>query len=101
MLQGGVEGTTFAAVNTDVQASIARSPPLKVLLGPKPAKRLGAGVNPYTARWTALEDRDTIAALVKDAQTVIIVAGTGGGTPELELTEQDQADIEAFMMLLD
>jgi len=80
MLQGGVEGITCAAVNTDVQALHHTLAPLKVPLGPKFTKGLGAGANPRIAKLAAFEDPATIAALVRDAETVIIVAGMGGGT---------------------
>jgi cell division protein FtsZ len=68
------------AANTDAQALAANRAPIKLQLGSKLTKGLGAGANPETGRKAALEDVELIREALKDSDMVFITAGLGGGT---------------------
>lgn len=80
MIACKIQGVEFITANTDAQALRANKAPTKVQLGGQLTKGLGAGANPETGRQAALEDRERIADLLKDADMVFIAAGMGGGT---------------------
>ena len=80
MIQSHVEGVDFITANTDAQALKANRAPLKLQLGPKLTKGLGAGANPEIGREAALEDRARLAEVLAGADMVFIAAGMGGGT---------------------
>jgi cell division protein FtsZ len=80
MIQSGVEGVDFICANTDAQALRNSLAPLKVQLGGKLTKGLGAGANPEMGREAAQEDRARIAEILQGADMVFIAAGLGGGT---------------------
>jgi cell division protein FtsZ len=80
MIASGVSGVDFIVANTDAQALKANHAPMKVQLGGKLTKGLGAGANPEIGREAALEDRARIAELLEGADMVFIAAGLGGGT---------------------
>lgn len=80
MIASGVAGVDFIVANTDAQALKANSAPMKVQLGGKLTKGLGAGANPEIGREAALEDRARLAELLEGADMVFIAAGLGGGT---------------------
>ena len=77
MIEAGVEGVEFVAVNTDVQDLRKCKAPEKVQIG---NRGLGAGSNPQIAAQAANEDRDKLQALVEGADMIFITAGLGGGT---------------------
>jgi cell division protein FtsZ len=80
MIEAGVEGVDFIAVNTDVQ-SLQSSLAQEVLhIGPQLTRGLGAGANPELGRQSALEEYDNLKALIKGADMVFITCGSGGGT---------------------
>jgi cell division protein FtsZ len=80
MIQFGVRGVEFIAINTDLQA-LGRCDAQKHLhIGEKLTRGLGAGGNPSTGEKAAVESADQIADLVRDADMVFIAAGMGGGT---------------------
>ncbi len=80
MIEAGLTGVEFHAVNTDAQA-LKQSRAHQVLaIGSELTRGLGAGGNPAVGREAAEEDRDLIARLVDGADMVFVTAGMGGGT---------------------
>ena len=80
MIEAGIEGVEFIAANTDMQALRLCHAPLKVQLGSKLTKGLGAGANPEIGRQAALEDTEKLIELLEGADMVFVTAGLGGGT---------------------
>ena len=80
MIQSGMTGVDFVAVNTDAQDLERSLAPRRFQLGGQLTKGLGAGADPEVGREAALEDRDRLAELVVGADMVFITAGMGGGT---------------------
>ena len=80
MVEEGLDGVEFYAMNTDVQALSACQVPNKLQLGAKITKGLGAGSNPEIGRQAALENTDRIVELLQGADMVFVTAGLGGGT---------------------
>ncbi|WP_044619946.1 cell division protein FtsZ [Gynuella sunshinyii] len=80
MLNSSIEGVEFICANTDAQALKSLEARTAVQLGGTITRGLGAGANPEIGRQSALEDRDRIAEVLKDADMVFITAGMGGGT---------------------
>ncbi|HMD96730.1 MAG TPA: cell division protein FtsZ [Terriglobia bacterium] len=80
MIAAKVEGVQFMVANTDVQALEASLAPLKIQLGAKLTKGLGAGANPEIGRRAALEDTEKIVDALEGADMVFVTTGLGGGT---------------------
>lgn len=80
MIQSHVEGVDFICANTDAQALRNSQAPMKVQIGAKLTKGLGAGANPEIGREAAQEDRARLAEILDGADMVFIAAGLGGGT---------------------
>ncbi len=80
MIRAKVEGVEFVAANTDLQALELSAAPLKLQLGAKLTKGLGAGANPEIGRKAALEDTEKIIEALEGADMIFITAGLGGGT---------------------
>ncbi len=80
MVEAGLQGVEFVAVNTDVQSLNANKAGVKVQIGTKLTRGLGAGANPEVGRQAALEDAERIAEQLKGADMVFITCGLGGGT---------------------
>src|SRR5213593_394032 len=80
MIATGLAGVDFIAVNTDMQALKASRAPLKVQIGAKLTKGLGAGANPDIGRQAALEDTEQLIELLEGADMVFVTTGLGGGT---------------------
>jgi cell division protein FtsZ len=80
MIRAKVEGVEFIAANTDMQALKMSHAPVKLQLGAKLTKGLGAGANPEIGRKAALEDTEKIIEALEGADMVFITAGLGGGT---------------------
>ena len=80
MIAADVKGVDFLAANTDAQALQACAAPVKIQLGAKLTKGLGAGANPEIGRQAALEDTDKIIEALDGADMVFVTAGLGGGT---------------------
>ncbi len=80
MIRAKVEGVEFIAANTDLQALELSAAPLKLQLGAKLTKGLGAGANPEIGRKAALEDTEKIIEALEGADMIFITAGLGGGT---------------------
>jgi len=80
MIAAGVTGVDFLVANTDAQALRASNAPVKIQLGVKLTKGLGAGANPEIGRRAALEDTDKVIDALEGADMVFVTAGLGGGT---------------------
>jgi len=80
MIQFGLEGVEFIAVNTDAQALNANNAPTKIPIGQAVTKGLGAGADPERGRKSALEDVNRLKEALVGADMVFITAGMGGGT---------------------
>src|ERR1700686_1453641 len=80
MIRAKVEGHAFIAANTDLQALKLSQAPVKLQLGEKLTKGLGAGANPEVGRKAAREDTEKILEALDGAVMVFVTAGLGGGT---------------------
>jgi cell division protein FtsZ len=80
MIRAKVEGVEFVGANTDLQALKLSQAPVKLQLGAKLTKGLGAGANPETGRKAALEDTEKIIEALEGADMIFLTAGLGGGT---------------------
>ncbi len=80
MIASHIDGVEFFTANTDAQALRTSRAPMKIQLGSKLTKGLGAGASPDVGREAALEDRTRLAELLEGADMVFIAAGLGGGT---------------------
>jgi cell division protein FtsZ len=80
MIAAKVEGVEFLVANTDLQALKCSQAPVKIQLGSKLTKGLGAGANPDIGRRAALEDTEKVIEALEGADMVFITAGLGGGT---------------------
>jgi cell division protein FtsZ len=80
MIAAKVEGVEFMVANTDLQALEASQAPIKIQLGAKLTKGLGAGANPEIGRRAALEDTEKIIDALEGADMVFVTSGLGGGT---------------------
>ena len=80
MIEEGVEGIEFVAVNTDAQALVRSSAPTRIRVGDKATRGLGSGGQPNLGQKAAEESIEEIRALVEGSDMVFIAAGMGGGT---------------------
>ncbi|MDD2562335.1 MAG: cell division protein FtsZ, partial [Eubacteriales bacterium] len=80
MIEAGLKGADFIAVNTDKQALAASKADTKIQIGEKLTKGLGAGAVPEIGKRAAEESREEIAQHLKGADLVFVTAGMGGGT---------------------
>ena len=80
MVDAGLKGVEFIAINTDVQALQACEADIKLSIGHQLTKGLGAGANPEIGGGAAAESRDDIKEALKGADMVFVTAGEGGGT---------------------
>jgi len=80
MIEAGVGGVEFIAINTDAQALLMSDADMKLDIGRDATRGLGAGANPEIGREAATAHRDDIEDALKGADMVFITAGEGGGT---------------------
>ncbi|TFE03570.1 cell division protein FtsZ [Jeotgalibacillus sp. R-1-5s-1] len=80
MIEHGVQGVEFIAVNTDAQALNLSKAEIKMQIGGKLTRGLGAGANPEVGKKAAEESREQIEEAIKGADMVFVTAGMGGGT---------------------
>ncbi|KAB3538579.1 cell division protein FtsZ [Alkaliphilus pronyensis] len=80
MIESGLKGVEFIAVNTDKQALFTSKAEHKIQIGEKLTKGLGAGANPEVGRKAAEESREDVYKLLQGADMVFVTAGMGGGT---------------------
>lgn len=80
MIEHGVQGVEFIAVNTDAQALNLSKAEVKLQIGEKLTRGLGAGANPEVGRKAAEESKEQVEEALQGADMVFVTAGMGGGT---------------------
>ena len=80
MVTAGLESIDFIVANTDAQALAQASAPVRLQLGARLTKGLGAGADPNVGRQAALEDTEQLIGALDGADMVFVTAGMGGGT---------------------
>ncbi|QAS51089.1 cell division protein FtsZ [Halobacillus litoralis] len=80
MIEHGVQGVEFIAVNTDAQALNLSKAEVKMQIGGKLTRGLGAGANPEVGRKAAEESKEQLEEALQGADMVFVTAGMGGGT---------------------
>ena len=80
MIQSGMNGVEFIAINTDAQVLETSSADACICIGDGVTRGLGAGADPQVGRQAIEEDRDKVAERLAEADLVFITAGMGGGT---------------------
>jgi len=80
MIDAGLKNVEFIAINTDAQALLMCDADVKLHIGAKVTRGLGAGANPEVGRAAAEESRDEIREVLAGADMVFVTAGKGGGT---------------------
>jgi len=80
MVDAGLAGVEFIAVNTDAQALMMCDADVKIHIGSKATRGLGAGADPAVGHAAAMESRDELKESLKGADMVFVTAGEGGGT---------------------
>ncbi len=80
MIDDGLSGVEFIGINTDNQILKSLKTDVKIQIGEKLTKGLGAGANPDIGKKAAEESREEIKEAIKDANMVFVTAGMGGGT---------------------
>lgn len=80
MIDEGIDGVEFIAINTDVQVLSLNKAEKKVQIGPRTTGGLGAGSYPEIGRKSAEESKDELRKVIEGADLVFITAGMGGGT---------------------
>ncbi|PYS05855.1 MAG: cell division protein FtsZ [Acidobacteria bacterium] len=80
MISAGLDGVEFLVANTDMQALKQSRAPVKLQIGAKLTKGLGAGANPEIGRQAALEDTEKMIEALQGADMVFLTTGLGGGT---------------------
>jgi cell division protein FtsZ len=80
MVGAGLSGVEFIAVNTDAQALLESDADLKIQIGSKATRGIGAGADPAVGHGAAQETRDELKEALKGADMIFVTAGEGGGT---------------------
>src|SRR6478752_3223727 len=80
MVEAGLSGCEFVGVNTDAQALVMTEADVKIHIGSKSTRGLGAGADPKVGLAAADESRDELKEALKGADMVFVTAGEGGGT---------------------
>ncbi len=80
MVDAGLTGVEFIAVNTDAQALMMCDADVKIHIGSQATRGLGAGADPAVGHAAAQESRDELKEALKGADMVFVTAGEGGGT---------------------
>ena len=80
MVDAGLSGVEFIAVNTDAQALLMADADVKIHIGSKETRGLGAGADPAVGHAAAQESRDELKEALKGADMIFVTAGEGGGT---------------------
>ncbi|HXL01899.1 MAG TPA: cell division protein FtsZ [Candidatus Atribacteria bacterium] len=80
MVQAGLKGVTFVAMNTDTQVLERSLANVKLQIGAKLTRGLGAGANPEVGRKAAEEDKEKIFEILEGVDMLFVTAGMGGGT---------------------
>jgi len=80
MVEGGIKGVDFVAINTDVQSLHYNKAGQKLHIGKSVTRGLGAGMNPELGKQAAEESQNEIRDILKDSDMVFVTCGLGGGT---------------------
>ncbi len=80
MIESGIQGVEFIAVNTDLQALRGSRAEIKIPIGGQLTKGLGSGGRPETGKQAAMEDTERLLEILQGADMVFLTAGLGGGT---------------------
>src|SRR3954454_21532349 len=80
MVDAALTGVEFVAVNTDAQALLMCDADVKIHIGAKATRGLGAGADPVVGHAAGMESRDELKEALKGADMVFVTAGEGGGT---------------------
>ena len=80
MIESNIKGVEFIVINTDKQALGSSLAEKKIAIGQKVTNGLGAGGKPIIGEQSAIEDKETIANILKGSNMVFVTAGMGGGT---------------------
>src|SRR6201987_3749555 len=80
MVDAGLSGVEFIAVNTDAQALMVCDADVKIHIGSAATRGLGAGADPVVGLAAAQESRDELKQALKGADMIFVTAGEGGGT---------------------
>jgi len=80
MIEAGIQGVDFVAINTDAQALMLSNASTRIRIGDKLTKGLGSGGDPEIGRKAAEESSDDIYEVLQDADMVFLTSGMGGGT---------------------
>ena len=80
MIESGVDTVDYAVVNTDKMVLDSNPAPVKITIGKKLTRGLGAGMRPEIGRQSAIEDLEDLSACLDGSHMVFIAAGMGGGT---------------------
>ena len=80
MIEVGLKGVEFIAINTDAQALLMSDADVKLDIGRELTRGLGAGTNPETGKRAAEDHREEIAEVLRGADMVFVTCGEGGGT---------------------
>ncbi len=82
MIDAGLTGVEFIAINTDAQALLMSDADVKIHIGSRVTRGLGAGADPEVGRAAAAETRDELKDALKGADMIFVTAGEGGGTAQ-------------------
>ena len=80
MIDAGLTGVDFVAINTDLQALSTSKAPVRIQIGRNTTKGLGAGADPEVGRKSIEEDKEAVVNALQDADMIFVTAGMGGGT---------------------
>ncbi len=80
MIESGIEGIEFIAINTDAQALFTAKAPTRINIGRATTRGLGAGANPEVGKKAAEESSEEIKQVLSGADMVFVTCGLGGGT---------------------
>ncbi len=80
MIEQGIQGVEFIAINTDAQALMLSNAPQRLRIGDKLTKGLGSGGSPEIGEKAAAESGEEVKALIKGADMIFVTCGMGGGT---------------------
>src|ERR1041385_7824400 len=96
MVDEGLQGVEFISVNTDAQALLNNKADVKVQIGKKLTRGLGAGARPEIGRQAIEENRDEVLGALQGADLVFVTCGMGAGTGAAPIISQMARDIGAL-----
>ena len=99
MIEEGIRGVEFVAINTDAQALAISDADIKVHIGQDITRGLGAGANPEVGAEAAEDSHDEIKQALAGADMVFITAGEGGGTGQERCGSSDRRRRDQTLLL--